>query len=402
MRGPEKQAIVVRKPDGELETKIEELHLIKERHPILGVPLIRGAVNFLDSMVKGVKALMYSAEFYPEDEEEECSRPSLRLWLEKQAGQRGNDQNRGCSGCHPGHWLVRLPVHPAADLFAAACCKTSSPATSVCNLHRRACCASPSFWPISSSAPSRRTSSGCSAYHGAEHKTIFCYEKGLELTVENVRTHAAAPSPLRHQLPVCGASCVSILCPARVSIRPAGQHPACAWSCKLLLLPVLVGITYEINRYVGRHDNPVTRFCHCPRPVASELHHQRARRLHDRGGHRRPEGRSFRRRRGRTLGELSSDFVRLERQRDMAKTYNDLYLDIRQRLRKAGVEAAQLEARELICRAAGKSQEEFFKDSRLYAPASGGGTGWKQMSSAAWPVSRWPISSASGTFTACP
>ena len=52
----------------------------------------------------------------------------------------------------------------------------------------------------------------------------------------------------------------------------------------------------------------------------------------------------------------------------MAKTYNDLYLDIRQRLRKAGVEAAQLEARELICRAAGKSQEEFFKDSRLYAP----------------------------------
>ena len=70
MRGPEKQAIVIRKPDGELETKIEELHLIKERHPILGVPLIRGAVNFLDSMVKGVKALMYSAEFYPEDEEE--------------------------------------------------------------------------------------------------------------------------------------------------------------------------------------------------------------------------------------------------------------------------------------------------------------------------------------------
>lgn len=52
----------------------------------------------------------------------------------------------------------------------------------------------------------------------------------------------------------------------------------------------------------------------------------------------------------------------------MAKTYNDLYLDIRQCLRKAGVEAAQLEARELICRAAGKSQEEFFKDSRLYAP----------------------------------
>ena len=53
----------------------------------------------------------------------------------------------------------------------------------------------------------------------------------------------------------------------------------------------------------------------------------------------------------------------------MAKTYNDLYLDLRQRLRKAGVDAAQLEARELICHSSGKSQEEFLKDSRLYAPS---------------------------------
>lgn len=89
MRGPEKQAIVIRKPDGELETKIEELHLIKERHPILGVPLIRGAVNFLDSMVKGVKALMYSAEFYPEDEEEEVQPSKFETWLENKLGSEG-------------------------------------------------------------------------------------------------------------------------------------------------------------------------------------------------------------------------------------------------------------------------------------------------------------------------
>ena len=88
MRGPEKQAIVIRKPDGELETKIEELHLIKERHPILGVPLIRGAVNFLDSMVKGVKALMYSAEFYPEDEEE-VEPSKFETWLENKLGSEG-------------------------------------------------------------------------------------------------------------------------------------------------------------------------------------------------------------------------------------------------------------------------------------------------------------------------
>ena len=66
---------------------MEELHLIKERHPILGVPLIRGTVNFLDSMVKGVQALMFSAEFYPEDEEEAAAEPSkFEVWLEKKLG----------------------------------------------------------------------------------------------------------------------------------------------------------------------------------------------------------------------------------------------------------------------------------------------------------------------------
>ena len=81
MRGPEKQAIVVRDQEGNLVEKVENLRFIKDRYPILGVPLIRGTVNFLDSMVNGVKALMYSADFYPE---EETAQPSkLELWLEK-------------------------------------------------------------------------------------------------------------------------------------------------------------------------------------------------------------------------------------------------------------------------------------------------------------------------------
>ena len=71
MRGPEKQAIVVRNQEGELEVKEQKLKLIKDRYPILGVPFIRGVVNFLASLVEGVKALMWSAEFYPDDQEEE-------------------------------------------------------------------------------------------------------------------------------------------------------------------------------------------------------------------------------------------------------------------------------------------------------------------------------------------
>ena len=81
MRGPEKQAIVVRDKDGQLVEKVEELKFIKDRYPVLGLPLVRGTVNFLAAMVNGVKALMYSADFYPE---EEASQPSrFELWLEK-------------------------------------------------------------------------------------------------------------------------------------------------------------------------------------------------------------------------------------------------------------------------------------------------------------------------------
>ena len=67
MRGPEKQAIVVRDQEGNLVEKVEDLKFIKDRYPILGLPLVRGTVNFLAAMVNGVKALMYSADFYPDE-----------------------------------------------------------------------------------------------------------------------------------------------------------------------------------------------------------------------------------------------------------------------------------------------------------------------------------------------
>ena len=84
MRGPEKQAIVCRTEDGLVE-KVDELHLVKEKHPILGWPLIRGVVVFLDSMVKGMQALTYSADLLPEDEQEEPGK--IDLWIERHFGE---------------------------------------------------------------------------------------------------------------------------------------------------------------------------------------------------------------------------------------------------------------------------------------------------------------------------
>ena len=82
MRGPEKQAIVVRSKEGLVE-KVEELKLIRDRYPILGLPVLRGAVTFVDSMVRGVKALMYSADFFPEEESE----PSICGWRRSSAAK---------------------------------------------------------------------------------------------------------------------------------------------------------------------------------------------------------------------------------------------------------------------------------------------------------------------------
>ena len=104
-------------------------------------------------------------------------------------------------------------------------------------------------------------------YHGAEHKTIFCYERGLDLTVENART-----MPRHH--PRCGtsflfvvivvavlASCVVFALPG---IRDVAANPVVRILLHLVLLPVVVAVTYEINRFIGRHDNPVTRVLSAP------------------------------------------------------------------------------------------------------------------------------------------
>ena len=86
MLGPEKKAVVVRKPDGELEEQVENRVLIKDRHPLLGVPFIRGVFNFCSSLANGVKALMFSASFLPEDEEEPEEPSRFELWLDRRLG----------------------------------------------------------------------------------------------------------------------------------------------------------------------------------------------------------------------------------------------------------------------------------------------------------------------------
>ena len=250
MRGPEKSAIVVRNQDGELVEKTENLKLIKDRYPILGVPLIRGTVNFLAAMVQGVRALMFSAEFYPEDEVEEPSK--FDKWLEEHIPDKKLEG-----------FVIALSVVLGVGLSIFLFLMLPTLLTGGL-LH---------FFPdfplwgrnvvegvlkiviflIYLIAVSRQKDIyRVFQYHGAEHKTIFCYEAGLPLTVENVRRQ-----PRHH--PRCGTSFlfVVIFVSILVSSVVFGIWPVTnAWVrtlVHLILLPLVVGITYEFNRWVGRH-----------------------------------------------------------------------------------------------------------------------------------------------------
>ena len=172
MRGPTKQAIVCRTQDGMVE-KVEELHLVKEKHPILGWPLIRGVVVFLDSMVKGMKALTYSADLLPEDEQEEPGK--IDLWIEKHFGEeKAKDIIIGTA--------VVLGIALSIVLFIliptllAGLTDSFIHSPVVRNLFEgllRIVIFLLYLWGVAHMKDVERMF----AYHGAEHKTIFCYEK---------------------------------------------------------------------------------------------------------------------------------------------------------------------------------------------------------------------------------
>ena len=260
MRGPKKDAIVVRSPEG-LVTKVTDRKLTKANYPILGVPIIRGAVTFIGSMITGVKALMFSADYFPEDENAKPDR--VEEWLEKHvpAEKLQNLLVAFSVILSIGMMLVLFMLLPTflAGLFHAKSAAVHNVIEGVVkvlvllgymilcskqkDVHRVFC------------------------YHGAEHKTIFCYERGLPLTVENART-----MPRHH--PRCGtsflfvviviavlASCVVFALPG---VRDVATNPIVRILLHLVLLPIVVAVTYELNRFIGRHDNPLTRFLSAP------------------------------------------------------------------------------------------------------------------------------------------
>ena len=271
MRGPEKDAIVVRGRDGlTLEVTPRK---IRKKGSFGTLPFIRGSVNFFDAQVVGVKALMRSADLAPEEYTENEQPSKFDQWLEKKLGNEKFQQF--VTG-----FAVFLGLAMSIGLFFLLPMVIGSffdgivTTTLGLNLVEglvRIIIFMAYMLLVSRMAEMKRVF----AYHGAEHKTIRCYEAGLPLTVENVRQQTRLH-------PRCGTSFLLIIMvlsilvfsvasslllsvvPALDAMRGSFVYRLVMIVFKLLLLPLIVSITYEINRWAGRHDNWFTRILTAP------------------------------------------------------------------------------------------------------------------------------------------
>ena len=185
MRGPGKQAIVVRSTEG-LVVKEEAITLTRDKYPILGLPVLRGAVTFVDSMVRGVKALLFSADYFPDDETVQPSK--FDRWIERHfSGETAQKLVAGLAVALSLGLTVALffllPTFLAG--FVDPYIRSAAAHNLVESVLKLAI-----FFAYLLLVSKQKDIQRVFQYHGAEHKTIFCYEAGLPLTVENCRAQS--------------------------------------------------------------------------------------------------------------------------------------------------------------------------------------------------------------------
>ena len=262
MRGTKKQAVVVRTKDG-FATDVTELKLIKDKYPILGLPFIRGVANFGSSMVNGVRALMFSANQVVDDIDEQPE-SKFDKWIEEKLG---SDKAEGVIVTISAVVGIAMSIGLFILLptFLAGLVSRFVESALVRNLIEGVLriIIFVVYIGLTSLIPDMRR---VWQYHGAEHKTIFCYERGLELTVENVRAQ-----PRRH--PRCGTSFMFLVMIVSILLFSfmRWNNVWIRMGLRIALLPVVVAISYELIKLAGRYDNVFTRIISAPGKAMQSL-----------------------------------------------------------------------------------------------------------------------------------
>lgn len=265
MMGPRGAAMSVRLPSGEIETEELPVKHLRDRFKPAGWPMIRGLVNFVESLSFGFKCMEKSAEKAGIDGDEDPEKMSkLDRWLSDHFGPKMMAVVSGIAlmlGFLLAFFLFMYLPSLLVDLLNKAFGGVLDAVRPLLEGIVRMIIFIAYMFIVSKMPDIHRVF----MYHGAEHKTIFCYEHGLDLTVENVRKQSRFH-------PRCGTNfifvilIISILVSSLVAtLFPALRDQRLIWmAVKLLILPVVVGIGYEFIRYAGRHDNAFVKILSAP------------------------------------------------------------------------------------------------------------------------------------------
>lgn len=266
MMGPEGAAVSVRVTDGSIDTEKVPVKHLKDKYKFLGWPIIRGIVNYIESMVFGYKCLMMSAEKSGLDDIDSSDENQSKLdkWLSEHLNEKFMAVLTGiASVLGMGlafvlfFYLPTITVKFLNGLTDGVLTDFKALLEGVI----RMCIFVVYIALVSLMKDIRRTF----MYHGAEHKTIFCYESGLDLTVENVKKQSRFH-------PRCGTSfifviiIISVILSSAISVTFKGLHDnTVLWmAVKLLILPLIAGISYEFIKYAGKHDNALVKILAAP------------------------------------------------------------------------------------------------------------------------------------------
>ena len=260
MKNGDLYAVAVRKPDGEIEIDTEEYHGVLHGSPIKKVPFIRGVFNFIDSMILGMRTLTYSANFY---EDEEAKETKTDKAMSRLFGEKAESVMMGATVVIS--IILAIAIFMVLPYFISTLFEGYIRNASVLAIAEgivRLVIFLLYVVAISAMQDIRRVY----MYHGAEHKCINCIEHGHVLNVHNV----SRSSRLHRR---CGTSfllfvmIISIVLFMLIRV----EHPMLRLGIRLLLIPVIAGISYEIIRLAGRSDNPIIKALSAPGMMLQRL-----------------------------------------------------------------------------------------------------------------------------------
>ena len=253
MKNKDEYAVAVRKSDGDIVVKKDTFQSIVKNHTALTkIPFIRGVFNFIDSMVIGMKTLMYSASFFEEDSEEKDA------VTEKEAAKNEKKEELLMTGTVIVSVIMAVGIFMVLPYYLSSLLKNLIPSYNIRTVIEglvRIGIFIAYILLISGMEDIKRLFQ----YHGAEHKCINCIEHGLPLNVENVRI-----SSRQHKR--CGTSFLFFVLIISICLLMVvrAESPLMRVVIRIALLPVIAGISYEILKLAGRSENPIVNLLSKP------------------------------------------------------------------------------------------------------------------------------------------